>query len=163
MDSLATQGPASVGRLARRTGMAPGSASHHLKVLARAGFITPAPDLAGDTRESWWRTLRRTLTWGEDTFAPGTAGAELAHLAGAANLDYLLGRIRTWQGHRGEESWDGAVTDTVVQATREQLDDLNGRLARVIADWSRECAEDTGAGARRPVRAVAVAFPEQGL
>lgn len=143
--------------------MAVGSASHHLRVLARAGFITPAPDLAGDTRESWWRTQQRTLSWGEDTFTPGTAGAELAHLAGAANLDYLLGRVRAWQQHRAEEKWAGTVSDTVVSATQAQLDDLNARLAQLISDWSRDCTDHPGDGPRRPVRAVAVAFPERDL
>ena len=58
---LEIEGPASVGRLAARTGLAVGSVSHHLKALHRHGFIEPAPDLARDTRESWWR-VRRPLS-----------------------------------------------------------------------------------------------------
>src|ERR1700754_4829053 len=43
---LSLEGPASVGQLAQRTGLAPGSVSHHLKPLHRAGFVVPAPELA---------------------------------------------------------------------------------------------------------------------
>ncbi len=47
---LEIEGPASVGQLAARTGLAVGSVSHHLKALHRTGFIEPAPDLARDTQ-----------------------------------------------------------------------------------------------------------------
>jgi len=40
------EGPATVGRLAARTGLAVGSVSHHLKPLHQQGFIEPAPELA---------------------------------------------------------------------------------------------------------------------
>lgn len=49
---LELEGPAPVGSLAARQGLAAGSASHHLKVLHRAGLVEPAPELARDTRES---------------------------------------------------------------------------------------------------------------
>ena len=43
LDLLLVDGPATVGRLAARTGLAAGSVSHHLKPLHRQGFIEPAP------------------------------------------------------------------------------------------------------------------------
>ena len=55
MDALKVDGPSTASMLAQRTGQAVGSASHHLKVLAEAGLVEEAPDLARDRRERWWR------------------------------------------------------------------------------------------------------------
>ena len=63
---LRAQGPCSVGRLVELTGLAPGSVSHHLKPLHRSGFVEPAPELARDTRESWWRGHQRSLSWSSE-------------------------------------------------------------------------------------------------
>jgi hypothetical protein len=52
--------------------------------------------------------------------------------------------------------------DTLALATVEQLDDLGDRLTALVVEWSRECAADARArpdAVRRPVRAIARAFP----
>src|SRR4051794_4901131 len=71
---LSVEGPANVGQLAARTGLAVGSVSHHLKVLHQRGLIEPAPELAHDTRESWWRLKPRSMTWSVEDFEEGTLG-----------------------------------------------------------------------------------------
>lgn len=145
--------------------MAAGSASHHLGVLARAGLITPAPDVAGDTRESWWRAAERTLQWGSDTFTTGSAGEHLVQLASQANLDYLLSAVQSWREAPRLEGWDGTVSDTLVQATAEQCTDLGQRLAAVMQQWATECRSSPpqAGSACRPVRAVALVFPDRDL
>ena len=75
---LWVEGPATVGRLAARTGLAVGSVSHHLKPLHQQGFIEPAPELARDTRESWWRTTPRNLSWSVEDFEPDSLGRRVA-------------------------------------------------------------------------------------
>src|SRR5690348_14942304 len=65
---LGVDGPANVGQLAAATGMAVGSVSHHLKVLHQQGLIEPAPELARDTRESWWRLKSRSMNWSVEDF-----------------------------------------------------------------------------------------------
>lgn len=162
LDELSAGGPASVGRLARVTGMAAGSASHHLKVLGRAGFIVPAPELAGDTRESWWRSVARPLQWGSTTFQPGSAGEQLTELASRANLDYLLSAVRRWRNAPGGTGWDGTVGDVVVNATAAECTDLGQRLAGVMREWAAECRENSTQddSPRRPVRGVAIVFPD---
>lgn len=66
---LKVEGPSSVGRLAVRSGLAVGSVSHHLKPLHQQGFIEPAPELARDTRESWWRATDRNISWNAESIA----------------------------------------------------------------------------------------------
>jgi predicted ArsR family transcriptional regulator len=163
---LAIEGPASVGRLAGRTGLAVGSVSHHLKALHRYGFIEPAPDLAQDTRESWWRAVRRPLSWSADDFATGTAGRRIADAAEAENFRHQVRAVGQWLSHRDavDADWRRAAnsTDTVVPATRPQLEDLVDRIHDVIADWSVECLVDGERhpdAERLPIRVIARAFP----
>lgn len=163
---LAIEGPASVGRLAGRTGLAAGSVSHHLKALHRHGFIEPAPELARDTRESWWRSVRRPLSWSADDFATGTAGRRIADAAEAENFRHQVRAVGQWLAGRGEVSagWRRAASssDTIVPATLAQLEDLEGRIREIVADWSSECLADADRHPeteRLPIRVIARAFP----
>jgi predicted ArsR family transcriptional regulator len=163
---LEIEGPASVGRLAGRTGLAVGSVSHHLKALHRQGFIEPAPELAQDTRESWWRSVRRPLTWSADDFAAGTAGRRIADAAEAENFRHQVRSVAHWLGHAHEVDADwrraASSTDTVVPATRAQLEELAVRLREVTETWSQECFDDRATRPeenRRPIRIVLRAFP----
>jgi DNA-binding transcriptional ArsR family regulator len=51
---LLREGPSTASRLARRLGESSGTASYHLRFLARTGAIEEAPEL-GTKRERWWR------------------------------------------------------------------------------------------------------------
>jgi DNA-binding transcriptional ArsR family regulator len=161
---LSLEGPANVGQLAARTGLAAGSVSHHLKVLYRQGLIEPAPELARDTRESWWRASPQPLTWSVDDFADGTLGRRVAEAAEGENVRHQLRALRDWMSRapHDDPAWRQAAesVDTLVSATVEQLDDLGDRLTALVLEWSRECAADARPDVvRRPVRAIARAFP----
>ncbi|MEP7795772.1 helix-turn-helix domain-containing protein, partial [Sanguibacter sp. 25GB23B1] len=58
LGTLRVGGPATVGSLAAAHGIAAGSASYHLKTLARHGFVEEAPvasdDGTSDRRTRWW-------------------------------------------------------------------------------------------------------------
>lgn len=55
LGSLRSDGPQSVGSLAKTLAVAPGSVSYHVGTLEKHGFVTEAPELARDGRERWWR------------------------------------------------------------------------------------------------------------
>ncbi len=93
---LALEGPANVGQLAARTELAVGSVSHHLKALHRQGLVEPAPDLARDTRESWWRLCDRPLTWSVDDFEEGTLGRRVAETAEVENFRHQVRAVQAW-------------------------------------------------------------------
>src|SRR4051794_10819508 len=93
---LSVEGPANVGQLAARTGLAVGSVSHHLKVLHQRGLIEPAPELAHDTRESWWRLKPRSMTWSVEDFEEGTLGRRVAQAAEAENLRFQVRAMHDW-------------------------------------------------------------------
>jgi DNA-binding transcriptional ArsR family regulator len=57
---LLREGPSTASRLARRIGESRGSASYHLRMLARAGLIAEDESL-GTKRERWWRRPEATV------------------------------------------------------------------------------------------------------
>jgi len=163
---LGVEGPANVGTLAARTGLAVGSVSHHLKVLHQQDLIEPAPELARDTRESWWRSVRQPLSWSADEFEAGSAARRVADAAEAENFRHQVRAVGQWLGHMQEVSvaWRRAAssTDSIVPATRDQLEELTERLRQVADEWSRECLADQDRSPdaeRLPVRLVLRAFP----
>jgi DNA-binding transcriptional ArsR family regulator len=165
-DLLAVEGPANVGQLAARTGLAVGSVSHHLKALHRSNLIEPAPELARDTRESWWRATQSGFSWSVDDFAEGTLGRRVAEAAEVENFRHQVRAVREWleRASRDDPEWRQAASssDTLVLATAEQLVDLGGRITRVVTEWSAECRDDQRARpdvVRRPARAISRTFP----
>jgi DNA-binding transcriptional ArsR family regulator len=163
---LGVDGPANVGQLAAATGLAVGSVSHHLKVLHQQDLIEPAPDLARDTRESWWRLKPRSMTWSVEDFDEGTLGRRVAQTAEFENLRFQVRAMQEWLRRAPGESagWRTAAssTDTYVPATEEQVRELGRRLGELFREWSAECmaaAEQDPGLARRPVRAIARVFP----
>jgi hypothetical protein len=165
---LGVEGPANVGRLAARTGLAVGSVSHHLKVLHQQDLIEPAPELARDTRESWWRLKPRSMSWSVEDFVEGTLGRRVAQTAEVENLRFQVRAMQEWLRRAPDESvgWRTAANsvDTYVPATEEQVRDLAGRLSRTFREWTDEClsdVEDHPGAERRPVRAIARVFPSE--
>lgn len=165
---LGVQGPANVGQLAAATGLAVGSVSHHLKVLHRQDLIEPAPELARDTRESWWKLKPRAMTWSVEDFDQGTLGRRVAQTAEVENLRFQVRAMQEWLRRGPDESpgWRMAATstDTYVSATEEQVRDLGARLSELFRGWSADCkaaADEHPEDARRPVRAIARVFPSE--
>ncbi len=164
---LLIEGPASVGELAKRSGLAPGSVSHHMKPLHRSGFVEPDPRLARDTRQSWWRAVSRSLAWESEVFQPGTAAYQVGLLAEYANVAHQNQATVQWMRTREQlpSSWRNAflVQDSFVRATPEQSEELSSRLQQVITDWRLDClaSEKTEPSPpdRRPVRVVVRIFP----
>ena len=160
------EGPATVGRLAARTGLAVGSVSHHLKPLHQQGFIEPAPELARDTRESWWRTTPRSLSWSVEDFEPDSLGRRVADQAEVENFRYQVRAIQAWLKEMDDATaeWRRAAgaTDSLVKATAEQTADLHHRLDAVLSAWTQEVQADERERpgvVRRAVRTVIRCFP----
>jgi DNA-binding transcriptional ArsR family regulator len=165
---LWVEGPATVGRLAARTGLAVGSVSHHLKPLYRQGFIEPAPELARDSRESWWRTTPRNITWSVEDFEPESLGRKVADQAEVENFRYQVRAIQAWLKEMAEAplAWRRAAgaTDSLVKATAGQTADLHRRLNAVLSEWTAEVQADEREhpdGERRAVRTVIRCFPSK--
>src|ERR1700712_4815216 len=102
LDVLRVDGPSMPSVLARTTGQAVANVSHHLRVLAEAGLIAEAPELARNRKERWWRMVDAQLSWNSTEFSP-----EAADAAESMGLQRQIDLIGTWLGSPGSrtEPW----------------------------------------------------------
>ena len=145
LEFLNINGPSTVGAIAAGLGQQVGSISHHLKTLERAGLVEPAPELATDRRESWWRGVPRRMSWSITDFADSPADLLLATSAERANLQHHADKVSAWLTDREEldPAWLDAAfaTEIWATATPEEMSDLSARLQQLLGDWSDECRE----------------------
>ena len=162
MDALKVDGPSTASMLAARTGQAVGNASHHLKVLAAAGLVEEAPELARDRRERWWRLVSAATRWSRQ------------ELTDPAAVDAAL-RPRRWRappGGRGcATGWPtrtptrrGTTSRTRppnwMRLTPDELQRAVGRGGRLLRRWADRPVPDDG-GHREPVYVFSRGFPSQ--
>ncbi|MGH3746848.1 MAG: ArsR/SmtB family transcription factor [Micromonosporaceae bacterium] len=163
MDALRVDGPSTASALAQRTGQAVGSASHHLKVLAEAGFVVEAPELARDRRERWWKLADRGARWSRSEFADDSAAVAAAHEAEALALRRQVARVREWMANaEADPEWDDAsyAIQNWLRLTPDELRQFGDELGAVIMRWSRRDIPDDGQH-REPVFVFARGFPAQ--
>lgn len=145
LEFLNINGPSTVGAIAAGLGQQVGSVSHHLKTLERSGLVEPAPELATDRRESWWRGVPRRMSWSITDFADSPADLLLATSAERANLQHHADKVSAWLTDREELDpvWLDAAfaTEIWATATPEEMSDLSARLQELLGDWSDECRE----------------------
>ena len=147
LEILGVEGPATASRLSAETGQLVGNVSHHLKVLASAGLIEEAPELAKDRRERWWRSRRVSVSWSLADAAGDPAAEAVATAAESYNLAHHLEKVQQWfeARHDYDEAWTRAAfaTDTWLHLTPEELSELGDRIAGVVAEFK---AAHPGAG-----------------
>jgi hypothetical protein len=171
IDVLSVEGPATVSALAERTGQRVGNISHHVKVLASAGFLVEDTDRARDRREHWWRTQPGSIQWASAGPGAEPSAAAVATAAEAVNLDQHVGRVRQWQTDRegDRQEWADAAfaTDVWLRVTPAELAEVGEEIQQVLLRWSRrELPDDTddtddtdGRLGRRPVFVFAHGVP----
>ncbi|MFC8717713.1 ArsR/SmtB family transcription factor [Kitasatospora sp. NPDC057198] len=163
LDLLKVHGPATVGLLAERSGEAVGSVSHHLRVLAGAGLVTGAPELARDRRESWWRLVAPEVRWARGDFTGDPASAAAHEAAGSLLLERQFALLRSWAGRSAgyPEPWrEGCAmsAETWLRLTPEEAREFNAQLLALLDSWAARTMPDDGA-AREPVLVVGHTVP----
>jgi DNA-binding transcriptional ArsR family regulator len=163
LDLLSVDGAATVGSLADRSGERVGSVSHHLKMLARAGLIEEAPELARDRRESWWRVVRVSWSWSVTDFESDPAGKVVADAAERDQLRDCVEKAQSWFDHRFdyERPWRDAAfsTTTWLNLTADELTELSRRITETMHDFARDIPDDDQE--RDSVYVFAYALPVQ--
>jgi len=165
MDALRVDGPSTASELARRTGQAVGSASHHLKVLHEAGLVAEAPELARDRRERWWRLVAPRLRWSRQEFADDTAAVAAAQAAEALQLQRQFDKVRAWQADaESVPEWDAAAfaTESWMHLSPDELAELGAEMTAVLVRWAeRERTRPDDDVEREPVLVFGRGFPAQ--
>ncbi|WP_328952625.1 winged helix-turn-helix domain-containing protein [Kitasatospora purpeofusca] len=149
LDVLKVDGAATVGLLAERTGQAVGNVSHHLKVLAGAGLVEEAPELARDRRERWWRPTSASLRWARADFEDDPVAEAVADAAGSLQLERQAGLVRSWFATRQEYSpeWRencAVATETWLRLTPEEARELAADLVAVLERWAARPVPEDG-------------------
>jgi len=164
LDVLRVERAATTSALAERLGVAVGSVSHHAKVLAEHGLVVPAPELAKDRRERWWRLGDARVSWSTQAFADDPAATAASTAADDLSVRLQLERLRAWRSGRTSSppEWQDAATstDTWLQLTPEELGEMSEELTAVLLRWAERGRSGDRPG-RRPVFAFAHAFPAQ--
>ena len=167
MDALRAGRAATVGMLAGQLGVAVGSVSHHLKVLAEAELVTDAPELARDRRERWWRLVDPAIRWSADNFDDGPATLATLSAAEAVGLERQVELSRGWLGREEQTSGHAHAafsTDAWLTLTVDELNDLGREIQEVLTRWRmREAGAPPSPAAsdRRQVFVFARGFPAE--
>jgi DNA-binding transcriptional ArsR family regulator len=142
LEVLGVDGPATASQLAVRTDQLVGNVSHHLKMLARAGLVEEAPELAKDRRERWWRYVPISLSWSLADVRGDPVGEAVAISAEHENVELHLNRVRGWMAARDgsddyDEAWTQAAfsTESWVWATPEELDELGDAMNTLLVEF----------------------------
>ncbi|WP_395243883.1 ArsR/SmtB family transcription factor [Agromyces sp. MMS24-K17] len=158
---LRVEGPATVGRLAERTGEAAGSVSHHLKTLAKHGFVEGAPELARDRREHWWRAAHEFTTFDVADVEGDPERRDAADAMRRAVLDAShLELVQALAAERDDDpAWVQASdsSDIAAHLTLEEFREMVAEVEAVRDRWfqrGRDPREGT-----RIVRLITHAFP----
>ncbi|MEV4598734.1 helix-turn-helix domain-containing protein [Amycolatopsis sp. NPDC049253] len=160
LDLLKLDGPATASVLADRTASAVGNISHHLKVLAAAGLVEEAPELARDRRERWWRRPSKALSWSTSDFV----GDPVGDAAEVVSLDRQASLSRSWLSdlETAPTEWRDAwfTNETWARLSPAEVMELSSRILALFAEYTDRSAPDDSAE-RRPVFLFARGFPAQ--
>ncbi|MGI5358002.1 helix-turn-helix domain-containing protein [Streptomyces sp. CA-252508] len=148
---LRQDGAATASELAAATGESSASASYHLRVLAKYGFITEAEHRDG--RERRWKAVHEVTTWSNAAMS-GSDDAGRAFLAAVhrAQADHFA---RSLAGHQHRldaglvpPEWlePSGVMDLMVRLTPESLTELFEVVERTIGDLAARDGDDPRAG-----------------
>jgi DNA-binding transcriptional ArsR family regulator len=164
LGQLRREGPLTASEAGRRIGESSGSASYHLRQLARYGLVEEAPNAHG--RERPWRATALYTSW------PNVADTE--ELADAAQVfeRFVLGRylerLERWLDRRRTEpvEWQEAASygDSLLYLTVEELASLRDALQALAEPYLDRIANaETRPPGARLVALLQIAFPEDEL
>jgi DNA-binding transcriptional ArsR family regulator len=153
-------GPANATTLARALGESTGLTSHHLRQLAKHGFIEEVPEL-GRGRERWWRSAR--VDWRvppREEQDPETRALldEIVRLDLATDLqEFASAQLR--QDDAVGEAWIDQLPYSrgLIHVTAGELNEFFEEYIRLLRRY-QPSAEQTPPGAR-PVVTTFMAYP----
>jgi predicted ArsR family transcriptional regulator len=127
------EGPITAAEAARQLDISQALASHHLRQLAKYGFVEPAA--AGDHRERPWQATATSTMLREVENDPEVAAA--GDVLEQMLADRAVAQLVDWQQRRDEwsEQWrrHTGIHQSLIYLTAEELGELRQALDAVIA------------------------------
>jgi DNA-binding transcriptional ArsR family regulator len=158
---LRRDGPLTASEAGRRIGESSGSASYHLRQLARFGLVEEAP--GGRGRERPWRATSLFTAWPNVAETPELAEASL-QLERFVLAKYVE-RLERWFALRRSEApeWQDAAAfgDSLLYLTVDELAELRGALAKLAEPYIERVARpELRPREARAVTFLQIAFPD---
>ncbi|BCJ63521.1 helix-turn-helix domain-containing protein [Polymorphospora rubra] len=151
------EGSITAAEAARQLGVSQALASHHLRQLAKYGFVEPAE--AVDNRERPWRVT--ATSYSVDHGGPSAAAEETwesIDLMERFLVDRVAAQLTDWQQRRGDQDprWrdNTGVSQNLVYLTVEEAAELRQRWEKLITPLVQR--RRLGDAASRPSDAVPV-------
>jgi predicted ArsR family transcriptional regulator len=127
------EGPVTAADAARQLGISQALASHHLRQLAKYGFVEPAT--AGDHRERPWQVTATSISLSEIEHDPEMTAAK--DVAEQLLAERAVAQLVDWQQRRDEwsEQWrrHTGIGQSLIYLTVDELGELRQALDSVIA------------------------------
>lgn len=136
LGALRLYGPATATQLGQRLGISSGSASYHLRQLAKARLVTEDAD-RGNARDRWWRAAHRVTELRGEDLDPADAEAVDEYLRSvAASYTLLLQQTVNARATMSPE-WSGAMelSDYLLRLTPDEAKTLAVRLHAVVREF----------------------------
>ena len=132
--------------LAEALGVAANSMSYHLRILAKAGLIEDAPELARDRRDRVWRMPQRELSIRVDAEGQPDGYRGAVDQVGLAAIEWIRsGWIAQDYGGAGRENFGrGTVTISSARLTFEEAQSCIDEILAVIDRYSSRNRDEDG-------------------
>ena len=135
---LGRTGPLTAAEAARRLGISQALASHHLRQLAKYGFVEPAP--GQNNRDRPWRVTSTSQDWADAELT--AEGAAAVGVLERVVVERALGALIAWNERRGSEprEWreHTGVSHSTVYLTAAELARLEEQLSELIQGFISE-------------------------
>lgn len=128
---LRHEGPATASELARRLDDSSGSASYHLRQLARFGFVEEDPDQP-NKRDKRWRATYAITTWSRAGMSP--EGREISDALERRQMLRAVDHFQRWMAQGRDPRWEdsGGPSDFMLRLTPSQVAALDDELMAVL-------------------------------
>jgi DNA-binding transcriptional ArsR family regulator len=138
---LRYEGPATASELGRRFGESSGSASYHLRQLARYGFVEEDPEQP-NRRDKRWRAASRVTAWSRADMSTDPEGREISDALERRQMLSAVEAFQRWFAERDslDRRWAdaGGLFDDMLRLTPSQTIRLDSELAAVVARYRTE-------------------------
>jgi predicted ArsR family transcriptional regulator len=160
------EGPITAADAARLLGVSQALASHHLRQLAKYGYVEPAP--AADSRERPWQVTTTSMSWRGSEADPDTADA--SDLLEQLYAEQAVAGLLDWQRRRRD--WDARWRDnsgigqSLIYLTAQEMVELQQAYDALLAPLieRRRLGDATARPAdARPVDITIIAVPLEPL
>jgi DNA-binding transcriptional ArsR family regulator len=135
---LRYEGPATASELGRRLGESSGSASYHLRQLARYGFIEEDPEQP-NRRDKRWRAASRVTHWSRAEMSTDREGREISDALERRQMLGAVEAFQRWFATRDnlDPRWAdaGGLFDDVLRLTPSQTVRLDNELMALFARY----------------------------